>query len=213
MLLSTDNLVVRAPGAGVVLAGVSLSIENGEVVVLVGPSGCGKTTLAHCLVGLRAPDSGIVSVNGVRIELIPRARRRALVQLLIQDPFAGLNPRRRVASQLAEVAEHGQGEIDQLLRDLGLPSPEKKKPVEFSGGERQRFGLLRALLRRPAFLVADEPTSALDPDRKRAVVVQLAAIARDRGMGLLIITHEPQYLAGLHDRMLALSDGRLAPAG
>ncbi|HEY6646509.1 MAG TPA: dipeptide/oligopeptide/nickel ABC transporter ATP-binding protein, partial [Mycobacterium sp.] len=154
--------------------GVSLSLREGETLGLVGESGCGKSTLCRAILQLTQPTSGSVKFLGE--ELVGRSRRdlrplRRDMQMIFQDPFASLNPRKRVGQIVGDPLElHGLAKgaelkrrVQDLLDRVGL-SPEhyNRYPHEFSGGQRQRIGIARALALQPKLIVADEPVSALD---------------------------------------------------
>jgi peptide/nickel transport system ATP-binding protein len=186
----------RAP----VLDGVSFDLHEGEVVALVGASGSGKSTLARILAGLDKPDGGMFEARGV--------------QLVFQDPFASLNPARRIRHAIARpLALHGGAtdeRIDALLSSVGLdPALAARFPHELSGGQRQRVAIARALAAAPRLLVADEPTSMLDASLRRDLLALLRAMAKDRGLGVLLITHDLAGAAQVADRTLTLDHGRI----
>jgi peptide/nickel transport system ATP-binding protein len=157
------------------VAAVDLVIRPGEVVGLVGESGCGKSTLGRIVAGIMAPSDGTILYRGRdRAVLAPRERKAAqlAVQMIFQDPYASLNPRMRVRDIIGEApAVHGivaradlAAYVDQLLRRVGLdPSYVRRYPHQFSGGQRARIGIARALAVKPEFIVCDEAVAALDP--------------------------------------------------
>ena len=189
----------RSFGRQPVLTEVSFDLHQGEVLALAGSSGGGKSTLARILVGLDRPDRGTVRVDG-------------LAQMVFQDPFASLNPARRVEHHLARpLAIHGTaGDVPSLLASVGLdPAIARRFPHELSGGQRQRVALARALAAAPRLLVADEPTSMLDASLRADLLALLRRMARERGLGVLLITHDLASAAAFADRVIHLSRGEI----
>jgi peptide/nickel transport system ATP-binding protein len=184
------------------VAGASISVERGQIVGLVGESGCGKSTLAHTAVGLLAPTAGSVVFEGMPIvPLTRRARPKEQVrlQMVFQNPFSSLNPRRKVGAQIADGFEIEEGlsqsESERRLHDLldrvGLPvSSSRRFPHEFSGGQRQRIAIARALAANPTVIVLDEPLSALDTSAQAQIANLLTSLAADFDIGLLLISHD-----------------------
>ena len=181
---------------------VTLSVAKGETVGLVGESGCGKSTLGRCVVRLLTPTEGDIVFQGTSIgRLGPRALRplRREMQMVFQDPYASLNPRKRVGSIVGDPLKiHGIGnskerktQVEELLETVGL-SPEhyNRFPHEFSGGQRQRIGVARALALRPKLIVADEPVSALDVSIQAQILVLLRRLQERRNLGFVFISHD-----------------------
>jgi peptide/nickel transport system ATP-binding protein len=203
---------------------VSLDLRRGETLGVVGESGSGKTTVARCIVRLLQPDAGAIDLGG--LDLAPLSRRalrphRKRVQMVFQDPFASLNPRRTVGDILAEgpivhgtarAAAHARSR--ELLSLVGLDARAADRfPHEFSGGQRQRIGLARALMLDPEVLVADEPVSALDVS-VQAQVLRLIADIRDRlGLSIVFITHDLRVAAQICDRIVVMQRGEVVEAG
>ena len=191
---------------------VSFDVQAGEVLAVVGESGSGKSTLARILTGLEAPDRGAFTVAGA-------------VQMVFQDPFASLNPARRVHHHLARplVLHRRDGDltdvdarVHELLATVGLePAAEiaRRFPHQLSGGQRQRVALARALAAAPELLVADEPTSMLDASLRADLLALLRRLARERGLGVVFITHDLPSAAAIADRVLVLRRGRVVEAG
>lgn len=207
------------------LLGVSLEVRAGEALALVGMSGAGKSTLGRLLVGLEAPDAGVVllegePVHGVRGRPARKVSRR--VHLVFQDPYASLAPHLRVEDIVAEpLIIHDVPPADraarvaQALTACGLPPARfgARYPHELSGGERQRVALARAFVLPPAVLVADEPTSLLDAPLRRDLQGLLRRLCREHGTALVYITHDIVAAASLCPRAVVLHEGRIAEQG
>ena len=201
------------------LVDVDLHVLRGEVVAVVGPSGSGKSTLLAVAGGLLTPDAGTRMVDGEDLDALPRARReqhrREQVGFIFQS--ANLVPYLTARENLVAVEilrgrdRHlAADEADDLLESLGLSAKADRLPGQLSGGERQRVGIGRALMGRPAVILADEPTASLDGHRGRAVVGLLRAQAAERGVGAVVVTHDERVL-DLVDRVVRLEDGRVVP--
>jgi peptide/nickel transport system ATP-binding protein len=206
---------------------VSFEIAAGEVLGLVGESGSGKSTIGRSVLKLIEPSAGEIRFEGDDLApLSARAMRpyRRRLQIIFQDPYASLNPRRRVGDTLAEaLATHGlhpgaarAGRIAELLSLVGLaPEHARRYPHEFSGGQRQRIGIARALAVEPRFIVADEPVSALDVSIQAQVINLLSDLRERFGLTMLFISHDLDVVEYLCDRIVVLYLGRImevAPA-
>ncbi len=214
---------LRAPVRAV--TDVSLAVGRGEAVGLVGESGSGKSTIGRLLLGLLRPSAGRVllegaDLSGLRGGALRRARAR--MQLVFQDPYSSLDPRRRVGEQVADgLAIHRllppgerRARVEALLAEVGLPPAHADRfPHEFSGGQRQRVGIARALATAPEVLVADEPVSALDVSVQAQVLRLLAELRAGRGLGLLFISHDLHVVRALCDRVVVLYLGRIMEEG
>lgn len=207
--------------------GASLTVAAGEVVGLVGESGCGKSSLGKAAVGLVAPTSGEVRYRGEPLGPITRAARpvkfRSL-QMVFQDPYASLNPRRRVGRQIADAVTLGTGarldggqarrRVGELLERVGLSaSIAHRYPHEFSGGQCQRIAIARALAAEPSCIVADEPISALDASAQAQVTNLLGSIVAGSGLGLLFISHDLSVVRKIADRTVVMYFGRVVESG
>jgi peptide/nickel transport system ATP-binding protein len=207
---------------------VSFDVGRGEAVALVGESGSGKSTIARLLLRLEPADAGEIRLDGVdrlRSEAgRPSHDYRGRVQMVFQDPFGSLNPVHDVAYHLARpLLLHGRASRDdvrarsaELLETVGLEPPEEflsRHPYELSGGQRQRVAIARALAVDPDVLVADEPTSMLDVSIRMDVLEVLARLKSERGLGILLITHDLASARFLADRILVLFRGRVVEAG
>jgi putative ABC transport system ATP-binding protein len=196
------------------LRGVSLVVEEGELVALIGPSGSGKSTLLNCLAGLDEPDGGTVRVAGERLSRRSeqeRARLRAhFIGVLFQSAnlLAHLDVRQNVllAQRLAGSADGERA--DELLRSVGIAGRARGVPTQLSGGELARAGLAVALANDPPVLLADEPTGELDSRSADQIVDLLRARARS-GTAVVAVTHN-ESIAEAADRVVELRDGRLA---
>ncbi|MEU7580920.1 ABC transporter ATP-binding protein [Streptomyces sp. NPDC041068] len=235
VLLELDSLVKEFPlkggpfsrGRGTVSAvgGVSLTIRKGETFGMVGESGCGKTTLGRIVAGLEKPTGGAVRFEGADPSRMSRSRRRAhrrRVQLMFQDSTAAMDPRMRVGEILREplVIQGVGGRADQeklvaeLLDAVGLPrGAVHRYPHEFSGGQRQRLGLARALTLSPDLVVADEPVSALDVSVQAQILNLMRELQRERGLTYLFISHDLAVVRHLADTVGVMYLGKLVESG
>lgn len=207
------------------LRGVDLIVRRAEAVGVVGESGCGKSTLGRVLIHLLKPTRGRVLFEGEDLSSISSVRLRALrrrMQMVFQDPFLSLDPRRSVGAQIADgMLIHGlsdrQGvgdEVTRLLRQVGMdPDHARRLPHEFSGGQRQRIAVARALATRPDFIVADEPVSALDVSIQAQVVNLFADLRAQLGLSLLFISHDLHVVRHLCDRVIVMYLGRVMEEG
>jgi peptide/nickel transport system ATP-binding protein len=200
---------------------VDLQVFPREVVGLVGESGCGKSTLGRIVVGLYEPSGGTVLLKGADRASLPReARRRAQLtaQMIFQDPFASLNPRLRVREIVGEAPRvHGlvpreaiDSFLDDLLRRVGLdPTYKRRYPHQFSGGQRQRLGIARALAVSPEFVVCDEPVAALDVSIQAQIINLFIALREELGLAFLFISHDLGVVEHIADRILIMYLGRI----
>jgi peptide/nickel transport system ATP-binding protein len=187
---------------------VSFTVAKGEVVGLVGESGCGKSTVARLACGLHEPSSGAVAFDG---------SRRA-IQMIFQDPFASLNPRMRVEQIVGEaprvhglVSREKTGEyVAAMLERVGLDASYRRRyPHQFSGGQRARIGIARALAVQPEFLVCDEAVAALDVSIQAQVLNLFMDLRRDLGLTYLFISHDLGVVRHLSDRVVVMYLGRV----
>ncbi|GAB2621288.1 ABC transporter ATP-binding protein [Pseudactinotalea suaedae] len=215
------HVVYRSRGRGEVHAvdGVDLGLDRGEILGLVGESGSGKSSLARAVVGLERLHGGEILLDGVPVEPVGwRTRTDVRVQMVFQSPYASLNPRRTIASQLRDGiprdAADPAAEVAELLERVGMPaSAAARYPHQFSGGQRQRIAIARALAPRPEVLVADEPVTALDASAQAQVVALLGSLVRDLGVGMLFISHDLALVRHLADRVAVMHQGRIVEQG
>lgn len=203
---------------------VDLSLRRGETLGIVGESGSGKTSVARCLVRLLEPDAGSIDLDGIELARLSRSAlrpHRKRVQMVFQDPFASLNPRRKIGQILAEGPmvqgmdrKKAEAKALEILGLVGLDARIVERfPHEFSGGQRQRIGLARALMLDPEVLVADEPVSALDVS-VQAQVLDLMDDIRDRlGLSMVFITHDLRVAAQVCDTIAVMQRGEVVEQG
>ncbi len=208
-----------------VLKGISLEVARGETLGLVGESGCGKSTLARAIAGLTPMTGGAVSFDGQDVgSLAPDAWRamRRRVQLVFQDPYGALNPRRRVGSIIGEPFRihnlaHGEArkdEVRRLMELVGLnPEHYNRFPSEFSGGQRQRIGVARALALNPDLLILDEPVSALDVSIQAQILNLLRDLQARLGLTYLFISHDLTVVRHMCDRIAVMQEGEIVELG
>nr|WP_209443261.1 ABC transporter ATP-binding protein [Falsiroseomonas frigidaquae] len=204
--------------------GVTLMLPKGATLGIVGESGSGKSTLARCLVRLVPPDGGSVALDGLDLASLTRRQMRReahRIQMVFQDPYGSLNPRRRAGELVAQGPMiHGTPRVEAMRRAKALfelvgldPASTERFPHEFSGGQRQRIGLARALALEPEVLVADEPVSALDVSVQAQVLRLLAELRERLGLSLVFITHDLRVAAQVCDLVAVMKDGEVVEHG
>lgn len=230
--LRVRDLQVAARGGGTILHGVDLDLEPGEILGIVGESGSGKSTMCRAIArilpaGLEVR-GGSARVGDVDLLGPPAARVHQMatggVGMIFQEPRAALNPVMRVGPQLVE-ALRARSDLSrkaariravELLERLGLPEPAKRLdsyPDEFSGGQCQRLVTAVALAGEPSVLLADEPTSALDVTTQAQILELLSELARERRMGVVVVSHNYAVVARLSTRTMVMYAGRVVEEG
>lgn len=233
-LLAVEDAVVsykvKGKGRFIAVQGVDLEVHPGEILGIVGESGCGKSSLARALVGINRLSSGSIRFLGEPVTPLPirrRPGRLVSLQMVFQDPYASLNPRRRVAQQLEEVwnaAARARGEtrdpaarlsaIEDVLTRVGLaPELRERYPHALSGGQRQRIAIAKALLTQPQVIVADEPISALDASSQKHVAELLRRLVDELQIGMVIISHDLAVVATIAHRTAVMRAGRFVEQG
>ncbi|MEK6718560.1 MAG: oligopeptide/dipeptide ABC transporter ATP-binding protein [candidate division NC10 bacterium] len=205
---------------------VSFHVDKGETLSLVGESGCGKTTTARCILRAITPTAGQIlfrSEDGpvVDVALLPKSRLRPLrrqMQMIFQDPFSSLNPRRTLFDIVAEpLAANNVGtrqervnRVAELLRLVGLrPEYMRRYPHAFSGGQRQRIGIARALALNPSLIVADEPVSALDVSVQAQILNLMLKLQAQLGLTYLLVAHDLSVVKHVSDRVAVMYVGKI----
>ena len=209
----------------VAVAGVSLTVELGEIVGLVGETGCGKSTLARAAVGLQALKSGSIWFEGRRLNAINR-RGRSLdatrLQLVFQNPYSSLNPRRKIGSQVGDALEilnlrparQRRSRVLEVLQEVGLPARTADRyPHQFSGGQRQRIAIARAVAAEPSAIVMDEPLSALDVSAQAQIANLLVKLTNTMNVGLLLISHDLAIVRQIADSVAVMYLGLIVESG
>jgi putative ABC transport system ATP-binding protein len=213
--------IVKDLGFGVAqiraLKGVDLALKGGELTLLMGPSGSGKTTLLSILGCMLTPTEGTVSVRGDSIagknpEDLAKLRRQNIgfvFQSYHLFPTLSAADNVRLALDVrGETGNDAKNRTRQALDRVGLSSKTRNYPKELSGGEQQRVAIARAVVGDPSVILADEPTAALDSENGKAIMGILAAIAKDPGRGVLVVTHDPR-LVPFADRIVHIEDGSI----
>ncbi|MDP1899537.1 MAG: ATP-binding cassette domain-containing protein [Rubrivivax sp.] len=222
--LPREHLLAAAPEVQA-LAGVSFRLHAGKSLGIVGESGSGKSTLARLVMALEAPSAGQVRFDGQDLHRLAPAelrRARAQFQMVFQDPYGSLDPRRTVLQTVAEPLAwlRGAGRVEQrekaieVLDAVGLRAADLAKyPHEFSGGQRQRIAIARALITRPRLIVADEPVSALDVSVQAQVLNLMQDLQDAFGVTYLFISHDLAVVDLVCDEVIVLQQGRIVEQG
>lgn len=194
--------------------GVSFTIAEGECLAIVGESGCGKSTLARQIAGLEPLDDGTLRWSPAPADRVP-------VQMVFQDPFGSFNPRRRIGWSLLEPLHRSNlsreeriTRMQETLRSVGLSTEAVDRyPHQFSGGQRQRLALARALMPAPRLLIADEPTSALDLSIQAQILILLTELRARHGLSILFVSHNLSAVRAIASRVMVMAAGRFVETG
>ena len=197
--------------------GVSFDIERGETLGLVGESGCGKSTLSRCIMRLVEPTSGEITYGGTDVSKIPRDEYWRRAQMVFQDPRSSLNPRLSIGYSVGEPlivrgagAEEVRSRVTELLGIVGMnPEHFSRYPHEFSGGQRQRLLISKALITDPEFIVLDEPTSSLDVSVQAKILNLLNRLKEERNLTFLFVSHDLSVIKHMCDRIVVMYVGRV----
>lgn len=234
-LLQVENLKVHFPIKGGVFGkiedyvravdGVNLNIEKGQTYGLVGESGSGKTTTGRAVIGLNHITEGEVLFEGEDISKIMRKARSPIrqdIQMIFQDPYSSLNPRKRVYEIIAEPIKNFENltiaetkkRVQELMEIVGLDQASLLKyPHQFSGGQRQRIGVARAIALHPKLIIADEPVSALDVSVQAQILNFMQSIQKDLDLTYIFISHDLGVIKHMCDRIGIMYKGRFVEEG
>ncbi|MEP3331898.1 ATP-binding cassette domain-containing protein [Sedimentitalea sp.] len=217
------NSLLRPPPVLTAVSNISFTIQTGETLGIVGESGSGKSTLARIVMAFETPDAGEVLFRGRNLHTLRAHELRKLrqqFQMVFQDPFGSLDPRRKVGWSISEplrvvgVDVAAGLRVREVLEQVGLhPLDADKYPHEFSGGQRQRIAIARAIVTRPALLVADEAVSALDVSVQAQILNLLMDLQDNLGLGILFISHDLAVVSQVCDNLLVMQHGELLEAG
>ena len=215
----------RAPATLRAVDGVSFSLEQGKTLAVVGESGSGKSTLGRMVTLIEQPTGGHLQIDGMRAERVGRGERKALrqaVQMVFQDPYGSLNPRKKIGTILEEPlvintrmsASERRDRGQQMMAKVGLrPEHYARYPHMFSGGQRQRIAIARALMLNPRILVADEPVSALDLSVQAQVLNLMMDLQAEFQLAYLFISHDLSVVRHIANEVLVLYLGRPVEQG
>jgi polar amino acid transport system ATP-binding protein len=197
------------------LRGVSLTVEKGEVVVIIGPSGSGKSTLLRCINRLEEYNSGSIAVDGILLdssENINTVRQEVGMVFQSFNLFSHLSVMDNLTLAQRQVRKRSKAEAEniarQLLKKVGIPEKERAFPGQLSGGQQQRVAIARALAMNPKIMLFDEPTSALDPEMIKEVLDVMAGLAAE-GMTMVVVSHEMGFARAAANRMIFMDEGRI----
>jgi len=226
-ILSVDDLVVEYNRNGSkvrAVAGVDLRLEKGEILGLVGESGCGKSTLGKAIVGILGAAEGEIIFDGLPVKKLTRGKRPEHfrnLQMVFQDPYGSLNPRRKIGAQVIDGLVIGGmhrskalARAQELLGMVGLPADALGRfPHQFSGGQRQRIAIARALAASANVLIADEPISALDTSSQAQVSNLLVNLVHELSVGMVFISHDLSIVRRISDRVAVMYLGKIVETG
>ncbi len=210
-LLEVKNLIKRFSD-NTVLDDISLTVQKGEVVVILGPSGCGKSTLLRCINALEDIQGGEILIDGENI--LTGGKHDPKVGMVFQsyDLFPHLTVLDNIMLAPCKVQKRDKAQVREeareLLKRVGLSDKEKSYPRELSGGQKQRVAIVRSLIMHPELLLFDEVTAALDPEMVREVLEVILDLAK-QGKTMMIVTHEMQFARAIADRVILIDGGKI----
>ena len=208
--------LVKSYGDNTILNGLDLTIQKGEVVVILGPSGCGKSTLLRCINGLETINAGEITLDGVKIsdnpKELPKIRQRIGMVFQSYD----LVPHKTILDNITlapmKVQKRDRKEVEaeaeSLLQRVGLLEKKDAYPRQLSGGQKQRVAIVRSLCMHPEIMLFDEVTAALDPEMVREVLDVMLELAQ-QGLTMVIVTHEMQFAKAVADRIIFIDGGKI----
>ncbi|MCR5698737.1 MAG: amino acid ABC transporter ATP-binding protein [Treponemataceae bacterium] len=213
-LLQIKNLEKSYGDSQIILKGVSLDVEKGEVVVILGPSGCGKSTLLRCINGLEMIQSGEILLDG---EIVSNRKKdmhliRQRIGMVFQsyDLFPNMTVLKNILLGPVKAKKQDKREVtiqaEKLLAKVGLSDKKNVYPRELSGGQKQRVAIVRALCMNPEILLFDEVTASLDPEMVREVLDVMMDLAKE-GRTMLIVTHQMEFARAVADRIVFMDEG------
>ena len=217
------SVIYKLPGGTVLEAvrHVNFIVEPGEMMGLVGESGCGKSTMAKAICGLEPLSSGTITFQGEQIKplgLHNRSPQQLRIQMVFQNPYASLNPRRTIGSQIRDglwiSSKPGGWTVEQLLDAVEMPSSDAARyPSQFSGGQRQRIAIARAIATGPDLLIGDEPISSLDASLQSKVAQMMKDLAVEAGSSMLFISHDLAVVRDVVDTVAVMTAGQIVERG
>lgn len=212
----------RKPAMVQALNGINFTLGQNRTLAVVGESGCGKSTLARCLMQIESPTAGDIVLSGKPISEIGKVEVRKNVQMIFQDPYGSINPRKRAWKIIAEPLiinsklsqNQCRGEAYELIAKVGLrPELGNRYPHMFSGGQRQRLGIARALILKPHIIVCDEPVSALDVSIQAQILNLLVELQKELGLSYLFISHDLSVVRHISDEIMVIYLGQVMERG
>jgi polar amino acid transport system ATP-binding protein len=208
--------LVKSYGDNTILNGLDLTVQKGEVVVILGPSGCGKSTLLRCINGLETINAGEITLDGVKIsdnpKELPKIRQRIGMVFQSYDLFPHKTILDNITLAPMKVQKRDRKEVEaeaeSLLQRVGLLEKKDAYPRQLSGGQKQRVAIVRSLCMHPEIMLFDEVTAALDPEMVREVLDVMLELAQ-QGLTMVIVTHEMQFAKAVADRIIFIDSGKI----
>ena len=212
-MLELKNIKKSFDGTAI-LNGISLDVQEGEIISILGPSGSGKTTLLNLILGITDIDSGKLLYNGQELNRVPMEQRGFNIVFQDYALFPNLNAYENITYGLKnKPGISTKEEVEELIHLLGLEEHLDKKIEQLSGGQKQRVALARTMVMKPRILLLDEPLSALDGVIKESIKDRIKAIAREYHLTTIIVTHDPEEALTLSDRVLIINEGQISQYG